>query len=67
MESKNKIANFDLSVESKIHCLAVQCVNNISHVCNLKGMGVDENAQCAGLVELKKPKAKKADKLSNEE
>ncbi len=54
---KQKKAMFGLVVEVKLHCLAVMCVNNIQHICNLKGVAIDENGVCAGLIKFK-PKKK---------
>lgn len=60
MSNKPIKATFNLAVEVKLHCLAIMCVNNIQHVCNLKGVAIDETGACAGLV-LFKPKKKKDD------
>lgn len=48
-----KKIKYDLSVESKIHCLATICINNIGGICNLKGVAINENGVCAGLVEIR--------------
>lgn len=50
--------SFDLSVEVKMHCLAITCMNNIQCVCNLKGVAIDESGKCAGLVLFKLQKKK---------
>ena len=62
MNDKIKKGSFDLAVEVKLHCLAVICVNNIQHTCNLTGVANDETGMCAGLVEFK---SKKKDKNDN--
>jgi hypothetical protein len=59
MDNKLQKVSFEISVECKVHCLAIMCANNVQHVCNLKGVGVDETGMCAGLVEFK-PKKKKS-------
>jgi hypothetical protein len=61
MDNKTQKAEFDISVECKLHCLATICLNNIQHVCNLKGVGIDETGMCAGLVEFKPEKKKSKD------
>jgi hypothetical protein len=58
---KIKKGSFNLAVEVKLHCLAMMCVNNIQHTCNLKGVAVDESGVCAGLVKFKPIKKKKND------
>ncbi len=58
MDTKPKKSPFNLAVESKVHCLTYYCANNIHCVCNLKGIGIDENGLCSGLVPIKKKKDK---------
>ncbi len=60
MTNPIKKGSFELSVEVKLHCLAMRCVNNIQCTCNLKGVAIDETGKCAGFVELK-PKKKDKD------
>ncbi len=54
--NKSKKELFDLSVEVKLHCLSMQCVNNVQNTCNLKGVAIDENGTCAGLVKFEPEK-----------
>jgi hypothetical protein len=52
--------NFLVSVESKMYCINIDCANNVSiqHTCNLKGVFIDEDGTCSGIVRMK-PKPKK--------
>jgi hypothetical protein len=56
MEDKQK--PFVLTVESKIYCLNVGCVNNVTvqHTCNLKGILISEDGECSGAVKTKNKK-----------
>ncbi len=53
MEKPNEKTKFVISVDSKIYCLNVGCVNNVQNTCNLKGLSIDENGLCSGLVKIK--------------
>jgi len=52
MDSKTK-ALYNLAVEVKLHCKALECVNNMGEICNLKGVAIDSTGACVGMVKLK--------------
>jgi hypothetical protein len=47
-----------ISIESKIHCVNIFCVNNISNSCNLKGIRIDQSGACLGMINVEAIKEK---------